>query len=89
LKVDEAIRHFDLDPPRSFPKELSDQQLGVILRKGEIGPVDRDNHEVITGQFAEMHEAPLRIGIEMYLGKGVPNAWYTIEIPPEDVDALQ
>jgi hypothetical protein len=72
--------------------ELSDQQLRVILRKSEIGPVDRDNHEVITGQFAEMHEAPLRIGIEMYLGKGVPNAWYTItgiEIPPEDVDALQ
>jgi hypothetical protein len=39
-----------------------------------------------------MHEAPRRTGIEMYLGKGVPNAWYTttgIEISPEDVDALQ
>jgi hypothetical protein len=39
-----------------------------------------------------MNEAPLRIGIEAYLGKGVPNAWYTItgiEIPSEDVGALQ
>ncbi len=62
LKVSEAIRHFGLDPPRPFLKELTDKQLSDILRKGEIGPVDRDNHQAITGRLAEMHEAPLRIG---------------------------
>jgi hypothetical protein len=63
LSIADAIRFLNL---RHIPLEVTDKQLAMILRKTELGPVDRENYDTITAQFGQVHDATLFIGIETY-----------------------
>ena len=86
-----ALTHFKLLPSKAPPTVLSDEQLLSLLRKTELGPNDRANHNMVCAQLQEVLDQADRIGLEMYQGEGKPTKWMNImgdEIPPEQHDEI-
>ena len=67
-----ALTHFKLLPSKAPPTVLSDEQLLSLLRKTDLGPNDRANHNMVCAQLQEVLDQSDRIGLEMYQGEGKP-----------------
>ncbi len=70
---------------------LTDDQLASLLRKTQLGPSDRANHNTVCVQLQEVCDAADRIGIEMYQGMGQPTTYINVtgdSIPPDQHDEI-
>ncbi len=70
---------------------LTDDQLASLLRKTQLGPSDRANHNTVCAQLQEVYDAADRIGIEMYQGMGQPTTYINVAgdpIPPDQHDEM-
>jgi hypothetical protein len=47
----QALTHLKLLPARTPPTVLSDDQLASLLRKPQLGPSDRANHNTVCAQL--------------------------------------
>ena len=70
LSRTKALTHLKLLPTKTPPTVLSDEQLASLLRKTELGPNDRANHNMVCAQLQEVLDQSDRIGLEMYQGEG-------------------
>jgi hypothetical protein len=91
LSRTKALTHLKLLPSKTPPTVLSDEQLASLLRKTELGPNDRANHNMICAQLQEVLDQSDRIGLEMYQGEGKPTKWMNVMgelIPPDQHDEI-